>query len=124
MTDLNAMLDAFHEKYDPYPDGDPDWERSWWRNRYLKEEINEADTALLSSQRPAIAKEIADAIYVLIGTARLWRVDVDAALAEVHRSNMTKEVSYARGRKPIKGKDYSPADMSGACGATVVKVAK
>lgn len=40
--------------------------------------------------RMAVARELADVVYVAYGTALIADLDLDAALAEVHRANMSK----------------------------------
>lgn len=37
-----------------------------------------------------LVRELADTIYITYGTARAFGLDLDTALAEVHRANMTK----------------------------------
>lgn len=80
------------------------------------EEAAELDKALWSWDRHAIARELADLVYVLYGTAHALEIDLDAALAEVHRANMTKvEAGVRRGDgKLLKPPDFVPPDMTEA----------
>lgn len=65
----------------------------------------------------ALAKELADLLVVVYGTARAFGIPIDAVFAEVHRSNMSK---LGRDGKPIrredgkilKGPSYTPADVA------------
>lgn len=80
---------------------------------------------------PALAKELADVLYVTYGMAVEYGIDLDAAFAEVHRSNMSKlgadgkpvingENGVLDESRPIgkvlKGANYSPADIRTALG--------
>lgn len=61
-----------------------------------------------------IAKEAADLVYVIYGMALEFGIDLDAVLAEVHRSNMTKTSEGKRADGKIqKGPDYAEADIEG-----------
>src|ERR1700686_2424060 len=40
--------------------------------------------------RARLARELADVVYVAFGTAHAFAIDLDAALAEVHRAPMSK----------------------------------
>lgn len=40
--------------------------------------------------RKALARELADNVYILYGTAERLGIDLDAAVGEVHRANMAK----------------------------------
>lgn len=63
----------------------------------------------------ALAKELVDEVYVLVGTAVKLGIDFDGAFAEVHRSNMSKAVDGVfqkdAGGKVMKGPNYTPPDM-------------
>jgi predicted HAD superfamily Cof-like phosphohydrolase len=64
----------------------------------------------------ALAKELADLAYVVYGTAVTYGIDLDAVIAEVHRSNMSKLDSNGRpiyndAGKVLKGRSYSEADV-------------
>jgi predicted HAD superfamily Cof-like phosphohydrolase len=86
------------------------------RAALLDEEHKEIQEALASGDREAIAKELADLVYVAHGTALVYEIDLDIALREIHDSNMTKlgddgkPVLRADG-KILKGPNYKPPDM-------------
>lgn len=82
----------------------------------LKQEVVKlVATVNFEDNRPDIVKEAIDTIYIAAQQLRLMGVDVDAALAEVHRSNMSKtlpldgsvklsdELEIARKRYPKAG---------------------
>lgn len=61
----------------------------------------------------AAADALADSRYVGDGTAVEWGIPLEECVAEVHRSNMTKDVGEKRGDGKIrKGESYSPPDLA------------
>lgn len=67
----------------------------------------------------ALAKELADVLYVVYGTADLLEIPLEAVFAEVHRSNMSKvgpngEVTRREDGKILKPATYREADVHGA----------
>lgn len=82
----------------------------------IREEGREAATALEVGDLEHIAKELADVVYVSYGAALTLGIDLDEAIAEVHRSNMTKLVDGAPIMRPdgkvLKGPNYRPPDMA------------
>ena len=66
--------------------------------------------------RPKVAKELADLLYVVYGSADTMDIPMDEVYAEVHRSNMSKmhpdgTVRYREDGKILKTEFYSPADI-------------
>lgn len=115
-----GMLREFHDVF--VPDGT---DVRAVRRVLLAEEFRETDDALASGDRLAIAQELADLVYVAYGTALVYGIDLDAALAEVHRANMSKlgadglPVLRDDG-KVLKGPNYQSPDMRGSVGAAFV----
>jgi len=59
-----------------------------------------------------VAKELADLLYVVYGTAVSYGLDMDPVFREVHRSNLSKVGGYKReDGKWVKPPTYSPADV-------------
>lgn len=61
----------------------------------------------------AVAKELADVLYVTYGAANALGIDLPAVFVEVHRSNMSKvgpdgEVVRRADGKVLKGPSYQP----------------
>ena len=84
------------------------------RMRLIDEEVNELHDANASGDLVGIADALADIVYVAYGTAYAHGIDLDAVLAEVHRSNMTKDFRGLAGdRKAKKGPGYVPPDIAG-----------
>lgn len=71
--------------------------------------------------RKALARELADVVYLAYGTAHAFAVDLDAAVAEIHRAAMSK-LNPPGGRvirddgKVLKPSGFVPPDMSEAIG--------
>lgn len=59
----------------------------------------------------ALAKELADEMYALYNEAESAGIDLDAAFAAVHESNMTKDPMPGQG-KVQKGPNYVAPDLS------------
>jgi predicted HAD superfamily Cof-like phosphohydrolase len=60
------------------------------RIRLVEEETSELREAIEAADLVAVADALADLVYVAYGTALHYGIDLDAAIAEIHRSNMSK----------------------------------
>ncbi|MFJ9350687.1 hypothetical protein [Streptomyces sp. NPDC101237] len=86
------------------------------RGELLAEEAAEvAEVAVGPLDR--LAHELADVVYVAYGTALVHGVDLDAVIAEIHRSNMSKlgpggQVARRADGKVLKGEHYRAPDVS------------
>jgi predicted HAD superfamily Cof-like phosphohydrolase len=88
------------------------------RKSLIKEEVLETLTGIDSNDISEIADGIADAMYVLVGTAISYGIPIDRVFREVHRSNMTKTAVKAvdgekYGTKTPKGPNFIPPDIKG-----------
>lgn len=98
------------------------------RRVLISEEAGEAAEALTELARAldagadpadaykAVAKELADVLYVTYGTADVLGIDLPAVFDEVHRSNMSKrsasgQVLRRPDGKVLKGPDYRPPSL-------------
>ena len=82
------------------------------RMRLIYEEAREIQDAMENLRLGDIAKELADLVYVTVGTAVEMGIDLQHAVEEVHRSNMTKTPGEKRGDgKVVKGERYRPPDL-------------
>ena len=84
----------------------------------LVEEVGEFADATTARDLVGIADALADIVYVAYGAAITYGVDLDAALREVHRSNMSKldehgKPVYRDDGKVLKSARYTPPDISG-----------
>jgi predicted HAD superfamily Cof-like phosphohydrolase len=78
----------------------------------IQEEFAELREALGQRDIEAVAKELADLLYVVYGTAVSCGIDMAPVFQEVHRSNMSKVGGHKRADgKWVKPPDYSPARL-------------
>jgi hypothetical protein len=82
---------------------------------YIAEELAELRAAVEAGDVVATADGLADLVYVIYGAAWRFNIPLDAVVAEVHRSNMTKTPTPDDG-KAVKGPGYSPPNVAGVLG--------
>ena len=116
---VQEMVREFHEVFGVAIGQAPTRDIRTLRARLIAEEANEATAALGCSGLGSIAQELADLVYVTYGTAVSLGIDLDAAVAEVHRANMSKLDPDGRpllrsDGKVLKGPNYRPPDMRSA----------
>ena len=115
MNDAQKMVQEFHEQFDIHistTPSVPDDATQILRNRLIQEEFEEFQEAMESQDLPAMAKELADLLYVAYGTAVSLGIDIEPVFKEVHRSNMSKVGGYKReDGKWVKPPTYSPASL-------------
>jgi predicted HAD superfamily Cof-like phosphohydrolase len=115
MTDEQAMVEAFHSKFEIVTRTAPtdlNEETKRLRVRLIQEEFDELKEAMASGNLAAVAKEMADLLYVTYGTAVSYGIDMEPVFREVHRSNLSKVGGYKRADgKWVKPPTYSPADI-------------
>jgi predicted HAD superfamily Cof-like phosphohydrolase len=78
------------------------------RHKLMLEELGEYYDAVTSGDLVEVADALADLAYVLLGTAVVHGINLQAVFDEVHRSNMTKAPLDPVTRKGGKGLDYEP----------------
>lgn len=115
MTDEQRMVEEFHRRFDiliASVPSVPDEATKDLRARLIQEEFHELREALSQEDLSAIAKELADLLYVVYGTAVSCGIDMAPVFREVHRSNMSKVGGHKRADgKWVKPASYSPADL-------------
>jgi predicted HAD superfamily Cof-like phosphohydrolase len=123
--DVAAAVASFHQAFrrpvrrQPSAEIDPALARL--RVDLIQEEVSEFVAASQQGDLVGIADALADIVYVVYGTALTYGIDLDAVLAEVHRSNMSK---LGRDGKPVLREDgkvlksdrYVPPDIAAALG--------
>jgi predicted HAD superfamily Cof-like phosphohydrolase len=78
----------------------------------INEECSELFAAMHWEDLVSIADGIADLLYVVLGTAVEYGIDIEPIFNEVHRSNMTKFGGTKReDGKWLKPETYSPANI-------------
>jgi predicted HAD superfamily Cof-like phosphohydrolase len=115
MSDEQEMVTAFHQAFNiaigTLPTV-PDAATCALRVSLIQEEFTELREALSQQDIEAVAKELADLLYVVYGTAVSCGIDMAPVFREVHRSNMSKVGGHKRADgKWIKPPDYSPARL-------------
>jgi len=83
------------------------------RYELIKEELEEFDKAQCEHSRIEITDAIGDLLYVVLGTAVAYGIDIEPIFNGIHRSNMSKFIDGHRREdgKWIKGPSYSPANL-------------
>jgi len=117
MNGWQRMVREFHAKYGQPIAEEPNefipMERRELRKKLMKEEPQETCDAIDACNIVEIADGIADSIYVALGTAIEYGIDLEPVFAEVHRSNMTKTPGVQRDDgKILKGPGFTPPDIA------------
>lgn len=101
----NEMVAEFHQAFGVHEPAEPqlpdDKTRSL-RISLLWEEQFELCAALRHGDLVETADALGDILYVTYGAARVFGIDLDPVVAEIHRSNMTK---LGEDGKPIRRED-------------------
>jgi len=115
VTDEQSMVEEFHRKFEIVIQGIPadlTDETKRLRVRLIQEEFDELKEAMVAGPLSSVAKELADLLYVVYGTAVSYGIDMDPVFREVHRSNLSKVGGYKRDDgKWVKPATYSPARL-------------
>ncbi|MBP8117552.1 MAG: hypothetical protein KAY09_07435 [Nitrospira sp.] len=116
MMDPQAMVEEFHRKFEIAISDRPSIPEDATRQlrvRLIQEEFEELQEAMAAQDLPGVAKELADLLYVVYGTAVSYGMDMDPVFREVHRSNLSKVGGYKRADgKWVKPPTYSPAQVA------------
>ncbi len=116
MDEAQKMVREFHREFDIHvaeSPSVPDPKTMVLRERLIQEEFDELKEAMIAGTLPAIAKELADLLYVVYGTAVSYGIDMAPVFREVQRSNMSKVGGYKReDGKWVKPPTYSPARVA------------
>lgn len=89
-TDWQADVLDFHLTFGVTIGDTPEIRGEALRARLIREEITELLDAISVRNLPAAADAIVDSIYVLIGTAVTWGIDLHPLWDAVHAANMKK----------------------------------
>lgn len=118
-----ALVREFHEKYGLPVGTEPAFPDNL-RERQLRigllhEEFGEYKHAEITSDLVGVADALGDMVCVIYGTALSYGIDLDAVVAEIHRSNMTKtrdpEMNYpAKNVRKLAG--YEPPRLAEVLG--------
>ncbi|MDX1563818.1 MAG: hypothetical protein R3236_00365 [Phycisphaeraceae bacterium] len=113
--DWYADVYAFHEKFGcvigeaPAP---PDEKTAELRLRLIAEEHEELKRAHDEGDLPGVADALTDMIYVILGTAISYGIDLRPVWDEVQRANMAKTGGGTRDDgKILKPEGWTPPDI-------------
>ncbi len=121
MNRMQAQVKEFHDRFmgdDPDSPTIPGKAVQHLRLRLIEEEMREFADASAAGDLPAAIKEMCDLLYVVLGTANAYGIDIEPFFAEVHRSNMSKLwddgiIHKDAFGKVLKPPTYSPANIEG-----------
>ena len=103
------MVAEFHEVFGVSKRDTPTTALPWGerilRDTLMAEEVKELAEAVRDEDLVEIADALADIVYIACGTAHAYGIDLDDVFEEVHRSNMTKLHTDARGQKRVVKRD-------------------
>lgn len=105
-----ALVEEFHEAYGFPVHHEPMIEDEAFRLELIVEEVGELACAVRKRDVTAVVDALADLAYVVYGSALTFGIDLDKAIAEVHRSNMTKNTTHSTTGKPAKGSGFEQPD--------------
>lgn len=109
---------AFHQKFGLAVQDKPSWPDEatvHLRTELISEELKELSDAMRAEDMAETADALADLIYVLVGTAVSFGIDLRPVWDEVQRSNMAKEGGATRADgKVLKPEGWTPPDIAGA----------
>ena len=113
--DWYADVHAFHDKFGcmigdgPEP---PDDETAALRMRLIEEEHEELKSAHADGDIPGVADALTDMIYVILGTAISYGIDLRPVWDEVQRANMAKTGGGTRADgKILKPEGWTPPNI-------------
>lgn len=113
MKKEQEMVKEFHQAFElyvsEYPNREVPKNVRRLRESLIHEECLELFLALDQNELIAIADALGDILYVVLGTAVSYGLDMERIFAEIHRSNMTKVGGSKRGDgKWLKPESYEP----------------
>lgn len=114
-----SMVKEFHEAFGAAIDKPFSKELLRLRERLIMEEATETIAELYdepSDSGKALTKELADLIYVVVGTAVTFGLPLEEVFNEVHKSNMSKlgedgKPIYREDGKVLKGPNYKEPNL-------------
>jgi predicted HAD superfamily Cof-like phosphohydrolase len=92
----------------------PGHETRLLRLRLIDEELGELSSAQATENMTEVADALGDLLYVVLGTASAYGLDMEPIFWEIHRSNLSKFIDGHKREdgKWIKGPSYSPANLA------------
>jgi predicted HAD superfamily Cof-like phosphohydrolase len=113
--DMYADVRTFHRKMGQMPEtAGPhlNHDKAQLRIDLMREELDETIAAIKDDDMPGIADGLADLIYVALGTAITYGIDLRGVWREVHRTNMEKQPGLERDDgKVLKPTGWQPPNI-------------
>ena len=117
MNRMQSQVEAFHAKFGQRVMADsptPGIHRPLLRVSLIEEEAQETCDAIEAGDLVGAIDGLCDLIYVALGTAIEFGIDLEPFFDEVHRSNMAKEAGPMRADgKILKPAGWAPPDIAG-----------
>lgn len=116
MNECFSDVLAFHRKFGAAigtTPAIPDEATFCLRIRLIQEEFKELMSAIADDDLPGIAKESADLIYVVVGTAISYGISLPEVWDAVQAANLSKGQDKRGDGKIQKGQKYIPPDVAG-----------
>lgn len=119
------MVREFHDAFSPDQNAEKPAivDAFTWKLRHslIFEEFKELIAAHHQGDLIAVADALGDLLYVVYGTGLAYGLDLDAAFAEIHRSNMTKlgpdgKPLRNEDGKVVKGPNWEPPNLEKVLG--------
>lgn len=110
MNSWQRMVREFHFRFGQTVNDKPTPitpDQSYFRAKLMKEELCETVEAMALGDMTEVADGLADLIYVALGTAVEYGIDLDPVFKEVHRTNLLK-MPNPNGGKILKPDGWEP----------------
>jgi predicted HAD superfamily Cof-like phosphohydrolase len=111
LEDAQQCVWEFHARFGHTVGDTPEMRDAEFRGDLIFEEAGETIRAIDHDDLAAAVDGLADLIYVCLGTAVAWGVDLSPIFEAVHAANMAKEPDPG-GRKPLKPEGWKPPDVA------------
>ncbi len=116
LREAQSMVRQFHEAFGlgVGDESAPAMNNSGLRHTLIHEEAEEFAGAVFTGDLVEAADALADLLYVVLGSAVEFGIDLDAVFQEVHRTNMAKlGGKVAPNGKLQKPPGWKPPDVAG-----------
>lgn len=109
MNRMQQQVEEFHREFGHPIGTTPAISRPELRVKLITEEAKETTDAIEAGDLVGVADGICDLLYVAIGTAVEFGIDLEPFFDEVHRANMTKKGGAVRSDgKTLKPDGWQP----------------
>lgn len=114
MNKMQLQIEEFHRKFGHVIGEAPQISRPELRVKLIREEAKETCDAIEAGDLPQAIDGICDLLYVAIGTAVEFGIDLEPFFDEVHRTNMLKDGGGKNADgKTLKPPGWMPPDIDG-----------